>query len=585
MIFLLRGAQVSKQRTDSLTVGTVTAYRDMLRPHLRRHQEKYGKKTLDDVGNFDEFCVDLCAYASGVYICVDDGTSANVITLHERSPHITVLGGFRGRKFLRLIVLVKGVHGYLPHEYNLELTAGSTPKISLAQQESAYMNDAIKAEAIGLWIADGDLRRGDIMNEDGHGSNLQRDLGKKFDECGVLNSATPAHCTAEALQQADRRNGFIQRIKKRFILLYRAAVRASLKKKKDDPTCGKIKLSLILALLQKAARLETESDEKKELFIRDNRRVGYFINDEGYLDYDPMRVLDASRFTTEDATAEVAVLSARQAEVDAAKRACRRDMEAAGYVWDHKDDVGIEEPSLTIPRGGHGRKSENQYGVITSSPGFYARRVHEDQRATEAANKKNKKAEDFIAKWKRKCQELRFSGGDDGKPRLTPMKVEQLKTYIVGKSGKTAPWGKPRDQYLELARALQASSWVFSPLAAGLSTANHGDDNDDEEEEEEEETSEQDDDEGEDGELSDGDATAEDDAADVEMHPPSPPQAQRADRRRSSVRFATSPPHAESPVGFPGEGGILPQHVKRQRRGAAARIAPGAYAERIRKEN
>ena len=406
----------------------MASYREKLRPRLRRHQEKFGKKTLGDVGNFDEFSVDLCAYASGIFICVDDGTSANVTTLHERSPHITVLGGFRGRKFLRLIVLVKGVHGYLPHEYNLELTAGSTPKISLAQQESAYMNDEIKAEAIGMWIADGDIRRGDIMNEDGHGSNLQRDLGKKFGECGVLNSATPAHCTAEALQQADRRRGFIQRITKRFVLLYRAAVRKSLKKKVNDPTRGKIKLALILALLQKAARLETESDEKKELFIRDNRRVGYFINDEGYLDYDPMRVLDPSRFTTEDATAEVAVISARQAEVDEAKRGCRREMEAAGYVWDHKDDVGIEDPTLTIPRGGHGRKSENQTGVITSSPGFYARRAHEDQRATEAANKKNRKAEDFIAKWKRKCQELRASGGDDGEPRLTPMKVEQLKT-------------------------------------------------------------------------------------------------------------------------------------------------------------
>ena len=63
MIFLLRRAQVSKQRTDSLTVGTVAAYRDMLRPRLRSHQEKYGKKALGDVGNFDEFCTNLCAYA------------------------------------------------------------------------------------------------------------------------------------------------------------------------------------------------------------------------------------------------------------------------------------------------------------------------------------------------------------------------------------------------------------------------------------------------------------------------------------------------------------------------------------------
>jgi hypothetical protein len=115
------GQQVSLQRADSLSYGTVIAWRGKYRPSLKKHQEKYGPGTLEHVGNFDEFCIDLCAIAHGGFLCLDDGQPANVVTLHERTPHITVLIGFKGRKVLRFLVLAKGVAGYKPHEYNLQV--------------------------------------------------------------------------------------------------------------------------------------------------------------------------------------------------------------------------------------------------------------------------------------------------------------------------------------------------------------------------------------------------------------------------------------------------------------------------------
>jgi len=286
------------------------------------------------------------------------------------------------------------LHSALPL---LQLTAGKLPKLSIAQQDSAYMNDELKYEGIELWFADGDIEEGGVMNDDGHGSNTQKRAGKLFSDKGVLNGATPSHCTADALQQFDRRNGIIQRVKRGITKLYRKTVAQSPKKKKNDPTRGKIKISTICAIVQTAARAESESMAKQELFLRDNGRVGYFVGDDGLLDYDPLRTINVSRFTTSSSTDEVAVLNAKQVAIEAGKKQLRDEMEAADYAWDRKDDTGIASPTMQIPRGVHGRKSENETGVVTSSPASWARKDYESAKATQAS--------------KKGCEEgLRFSG-------------------------------------------------------------------------------------------------------------------------------------------------------------------------------
>ena len=67
---------------------------------LKAFQDKYGPLTLANVGNFDEFFIDMNDFSGKKAIFVDDTSDAHVIVPYELAPHLTGLWGFSGKKML-----------------------------------------------------------------------------------------------------------------------------------------------------------------------------------------------------------------------------------------------------------------------------------------------------------------------------------------------------------------------------------------------------------------------------------------------------------------------------------------------------
>ena len=105
-----------------------------LGPALNTFQDKHGPLDLGDVGNSDEFYLDLQDYTDGKFVVVDDRQPANILSALEQSPHITALWGFVGKDDLDMCVTVKGVPHMTPHPLHLQLCAGHKPNVRLNRE-------------------------------------------------------------------------------------------------------------------------------------------------------------------------------------------------------------------------------------------------------------------------------------------------------------------------------------------------------------------------------------------------------------------------------------------------------------------
>jgi hypothetical protein len=222
------GEGLSRQRASAATIETVQKFEALLDNALMKLQREMGIKLgLNDVGNFDEFCIDLCDFATkGKFVFVDDGQPNHVIVPYEQSPHITGCWGYVGGEPLEFLLISIGSDENLPNEKHLELAVGKEPRMLLAQSSNGWMTDDIKLAAIKHWVsADSKTNLGatyKVMNADGHQSNTRSpEVSRVVREGKVLFAVTPAHCTAKGMQQLDLRGGLIARFKLRFRNLMR----------------------------------------------------------------------------------------------------------------------------------------------------------------------------------------------------------------------------------------------------------------------------------------------------------------------------------------------------------------------------
>ena len=101
------GEGLSRQRASAATIETVQKFEALLDNALMKLQREMGIKLgLNDVGNFDEFCIDLCDFATkGKFVFVDDGQPNHVIVPYEQSPHITGCWGYVGGEPLEFLLI------------------------------------------------------------------------------------------------------------------------------------------------------------------------------------------------------------------------------------------------------------------------------------------------------------------------------------------------------------------------------------------------------------------------------------------------------------------------------------------------
>ena len=313
----------------------------------------------------------------------------------------------------------------------------------MSQSDNAWITNGIKLDAVDKWVASDSTQLGrkpTVKNVDGHGSNTEQEaLCALYRNNGALVFGTVAHATAECLQQADRSHGIIQRCKKEFRRAMRKQFNASLKPDVPPNERGRLKMSVILRLLQVSALKAHDGDAN----LRDNRRVGYYVNEEtGRLDYDPLKVINAARFVSGDAQDErLQVRNEVQQRVDAALIRAQAEVAAAtGALFEvDRPPVELAQPLLPVPRGG--RKSRNAAGCCISSVDFEAtlrdERLEKEREAKEKADRQTNRECNFARSWGPQIKEaqeaLNAAHGE-----LSGLLVKHLKALIVSKTGKGA---------------------------------------------------------------------------------------------------------------------------------------------------
>ncbi|KAH8081663.1 hypothetical protein JL720_8785 [Aureococcus anophagefferens] len=362
-----KGQGHARERVDACDYEALTKNVELVAPLLRAFQEQYGKIPLDNVGNYDETFLDLCAYAStGAYL----------------SPHITLLIFTLGGKLLRILVGIIGTTDIAPHPFHLSLVKDKT-RIGLFQTDNGWITHRTKYEGLKVYFADDNVLGNSpcCLNFDGHKSNTDKVPGTLEDEAVPIllreNQTfghTPlAHSTAIGTQQADLPQGIIQRAKAKFADLMRSQVRGSLKKRGKYK--GRVSTATVLRLIEQAF-FESGVDDPAKI-MDDHKRVGYWV-EEGWLMWDPRQTMNRAKLDFgnalgkgDAAEADAGERSAGAQNLDRAMEMARADVEAVGgavhkaYTPPVADGAPLENlkvgqlKSLIYGRTGSGAKASN----------------------------------------------------------------------------------------------------------------------------------------------------------------------------------------------------------------------------------
>ena len=496
-LFESNGGALSRARASGASLENVVRFEKLLDDALVKWQTEGGMKlTLADVGNFDEFCIDLVDFAGGKFIFINDGSPNHVVVPYEQSPHFTGLWGFVGAEALELIVISVGSDTSVPNYKHLELTKHHKPTVIIGQSASGWMTDDIKLAALKKWLSGGTElgSKPKVMNADGHQSNTsQPEVSRVMRDGQCLFAVTPAHCTAKGLQQLDLKNGLISRFKTSFRRLLSRHYRQKL-----QSASGRIKYSEILRIAQIAAgECTTAADQ-----LNDNERVGYFVDSgSGLLRYKPTDAINQSFYMTSSAVGKTGagsetarqVKTPAQAAVEAAQLKAKRDIEAVGAVIEEHNKPVIEEAEQQVDRG---RRSRDTWGIPVSSEQYEGSLLDSAKKKADTKkkhdDKKGKKAREFLRTWnpllEKAKESLEKHRPEGGEVKLTPLKVGEMKALIVGKTGKhpKAKTNKNDAMKNEL-RSVMKNNYVLAAMPPDPPAGGGGGDDGEEEEEEEEE--------------------------------------------------------------------------------------------------
>jgi hypothetical protein len=300
-IFILekKGRKFALQRLANQIPDELKRYAAKINPALIYFQREHGKLTLKDVGNWDETGLDLCAFAQMYgFLCLRHFGN-QVAVPFEQSPHITVVVGFTGSEGMVLLAIIKGVDGQPPSPSHAQLLDDDS-KVYLGQTATGWINNSLKTAFLKLQLDRGILgARPMVVNVDGHDSNLNNpELIQLASQNKILLVIPPSHTSAAVngmgTQQCDRpahQGGPIACLKAAFRRLFKQQWYANLR---DKDVKSQVSIAEIAALLAKAWKESFKSSKMEEL----NGDVGYYINDEDFLQWDLTRLTPRTHGST-----------------------------------------------------------------------------------------------------------------------------------------------------------------------------------------------------------------------------------------------------------------------------------------------
>ena len=445
--FILKnGRKLSRQRYFNANAESLSAYAALINPQLREFQDRKGKLTLEDVGNWDECGVDLCDYAEkGIYWCLK-AFGSNVLVPYEQSPHFTLITGFAGRSRLVAMLIRIGSAYIAPHPYNAQLLSSKWTLV-IAQSPNGWVDKRLKAAFFKLQVECPNIPLGQrpfVINCDGHDSNTRnQELREDAIKVDCFVACPPSHTSAAThggTQQCDLGasvGGPIARFKTIFRKLMRKQHRSAMNTKVRTVTFPEI-----AACAEKA--LETSFDPS--LAAGMNEEVGYYISDDGYLQCDPSRCMlkaaDPARAEQPAATTEqpTSTRSGRrqvvQAQQDAAAAALAKKQKeihaALGVVKASKEPV-VPIPEVHVPRPNN--RSLNVLGCVITSETHGEQLKVAAQAVKDVAAKKTHKESAFWANNREAAEAaeaaLVQAGGD---PSMLKGQ-EVLKGLIISRTG------------------------------------------------------------------------------------------------------------------------------------------------------
>ena len=138
--------------------------------------------------------------------------------------------------------------------------------------------------------------------------------------------------------------------------------------------------------------------------LNDNSRVGYYVDDDGFLRYKPTASINMSFYQTsaavgksgaEGATSRT-VKTQAQAAIDAAEERIKRELSAFGEVWEKFQEPVLsmeEQPKQKLDRR---RRSRNESGCIVSDVSYEEGRLQSAQKKVNDKKEKDKKKKDHL---------------------------------------------------------------------------------------------------------------------------------------------------------------------------------------------
>jgi hypothetical protein len=286
------GRKLGLQRHINQNYEALKAYAAKVNPLLLAFQQKYGVKlTLFDVGNWDETGLDLCAFARGLFLFLK-GAGNQVVVPFEQSPHWTLVVGFVGKVRMQMLAIMKGSSDQAPSPYHAQLLQEGDGTF-LAQSETGWITAAQKVAYFKLQVEAGIIgKRPLCINVDGHVTNFDnKELEELAREHQTILLIPPSHTSAAVngmgTQQGDRpahQGGPIALLKRELRGMLRQHFGAALR---DVTRKSNVSAAEILAIVARA----WASSFDPSLIDKLNADVGYYINEEGFLQYDLTRLL------------------------------------------------------------------------------------------------------------------------------------------------------------------------------------------------------------------------------------------------------------------------------------------------------
>jgi len=229
---------------------------------------------------------------------------------------------------------------------------------------------------------------------------------------------------------------------------------------------GLITTAEVLGLLEKAF-FDPDVDDPVSI-LRDHKRVGYYIDGDGLLCWDPSLTVDRAKFDVGTAFGVAndgpgGERNERAVAVDAAQEKMRKDIEATCGVLACLEEAPVSRPTVPVPR--RTRVDRSMYGLVITNADYLKAQEDEGARKAIKAAKAQARVDKAAARWETHRADIRaVEARVDSGVTLESLRVKELKALIRGRTGKAPKASNNTDDaMLKEARVALSRDLVLPP--------------------------------------------------------------------------------------------------------------------------